>query len=282
MDDRSVRQFAQNLDLEFMGGGEWVCTTRVPPLSPEECAAVVAEAEEAASAKRETTAAAATAGEGGGNGWGTARHYAVPTTDMAVRDLPRTLAWFNTAMRTRIGPLVAAAAALGSGEFDGPGEEHFFDKNESVCDSDRFGGVNERVDAEKSTEDLYVKGDVRASFDNTRNWRKGADRGAACGDGSVISDGDHPYTLFGSQSEAKSLSESRSNPSRTVEGEAQDGAAGAAAASDAAAGAASAAAGAATAAGAAGAAGAAADASGGPGASDTAGASGGGLSLIHI
>ncbi|CAN0504948.1 unnamed protein product, partial [Ectocarpus sp. 12 AP-2014] len=47
-------------------------------------------------------------------GWGTSRHYAVPTTDVAVRELPRTLAWFNRAMRTRIGPTVAVAAAAGA------------------------------------------------------------------------------------------------------------------------------------------------------------------------
>ncbi|CAM9520061.1 unnamed protein product, partial [Ectocarpus sp. 12 AP-2014] len=49
------------------------------------------------------------------------RHYAVPTTDVAVRELPRTLAWFNWAMRTRIGTTVAVAAALGGGIFERPG-----------------------------------------------------------------------------------------------------------------------------------------------------------------
>ena len=111
----AAQQTTDNLDVDFMAGdGEWVCGTRVPPLSPAECAAVVAEAEEKAAA------AAAASGGGGGSsssGWGTARHYAVPTTDVAVRELPRTLAWFNGAMRTRIGPLVAAAASLGDGVF---------------------------------------------------------------------------------------------------------------------------------------------------------------------
>lgn len=103
-----------NLDVEFMAGdGEWVCSTRFPPLSASECAAIVDEAE----AKAASAAAAAGRTGAGSSGWGTARHYAVPTTDMAIRELPRALAWFNTAMRTRIGPLVAAAAALGEGVF---------------------------------------------------------------------------------------------------------------------------------------------------------------------
>eukprot|EP00903_Cladosiphon_okamuranus_P010088 g9555.t1 len=113
----ATQQFTENLDVEFMAGdGEWVCKTRVPPLSASECAAVVAEAEEKAAA----AAAAAGGGEDSSSGWGTARHYAVPTTDVAVRELPRTLTWFNAAMRTRIGPIVAAAASLGDGIFPEP------------------------------------------------------------------------------------------------------------------------------------------------------------------
>lgn len=101
-----------NLNVTFMGGGEWVCETRNPPLSRAECAAIIEEAEERAAERRSSDG-----GDGSGNGWGTARHYAVPTTDIAVRDLPRTLDWFNTAMLNRIGPLVAAATALGRGDF---------------------------------------------------------------------------------------------------------------------------------------------------------------------
>lgn len=101
-----------NLNVTFMGGGEWVCETRNPPLSRAECASIIEEAEGIAAARRGSDE-----DDGSGNGWGTARHYAVPTTDIAVRDLPRTLAWFNTAMLDRIGPLVAAASALGGGDF---------------------------------------------------------------------------------------------------------------------------------------------------------------------
>ncbi|CAM9974582.1 unnamed protein product, partial [Ectocarpus fasciculatus] len=108
-----------NLDVDFMAGdGEWVCSTRLPLLSASECSAIVNEAEEKASA---AVAAAAGSGSGGSGGWGTSRHYAVPTTDVAVRELPRTLAWFNRAMRTRVGPTVAVAAALGGGVFEKPG-----------------------------------------------------------------------------------------------------------------------------------------------------------------
>lgn len=116
--DSSIRS-SDNLDITFMGGDEWVCETRIPPLSAAECAAVIAEAEAkaaaAATAKRKDGDAD---GVAEGTGWGTTRHYSVPTTDMAVRDLPKTLAWFNRVMRDRIGPLVAAAAALGKGELE--------------------------------------------------------------------------------------------------------------------------------------------------------------------
>lgn len=104
-----------NLDVTFMGGGEWVCETRVPLLSTEECAAVIAEAEGRAAVEAMRTKGGI-AGSDGVSGWGTTRHYSVPTADVAVRDLPATLAWFNGAMRTRIAPLVAAAVALGGGD----------------------------------------------------------------------------------------------------------------------------------------------------------------------
>lgn len=107
-----ARLLMDNLNVTFMGGGEWVCETRKPPLSRAECTSIIEEAEKIAAARRGSD-------EDGrsGNGWGTARHYAVPTTDIAVRDLPRTLVWFNAAMLDRIGPLVAAATALGGGDF---------------------------------------------------------------------------------------------------------------------------------------------------------------------
>lgn len=111
---------SDNLDIMFMGRGEWVCETRRPPLSIAECAAVIAEAEAKAAAAAATAAGTTISATGANNaavgGWGTTRHYSVPTTDMAVRDLPQTLAWFNAAMHSRIGPLVAAAAALGDGD----------------------------------------------------------------------------------------------------------------------------------------------------------------------
>ncbi|CAN0038112.1 unnamed protein product, partial [Scytosiphon promiscuus] len=134
----AAREAIGNLDVEYMGGdGEWVCMTRAPPLSASECAAIVKEAEDRAAAVAAAAAAAADAdarrsggggsrgSSGGSEGWGTSRHYAVPTTDVAVRDLPLSLALFNDAMRTRIGPTVAAAAALGDGSaFVGTGAHH--------------------------------------------------------------------------------------------------------------------------------------------------------------
>lgn len=231
LNDSGVRQFADNLDLEFMGGGEWVCKTRVAPLSRDECAAVIAEAEETASANRAAIAAAAstatetttTAEDGGGSGWGTARHYAVPTTDMAVRDLPRTLAWFNAAMRTRIGPLVAAAAALGSGEIEGPADENSVGENVKVCGSNRFSGIEEAVGAEKDVKLEDVTIEAHGSRENVHEWRKDENRGAVYCNGSVNNDvvvcSD---TFVGSHSEGKTLSESRLDVSGIRKTEAQE------------------------------------------------------------
>lgn len=40
--------------------------------------------------------------------WTTSRHYAVPTTDIPVHAVPPLLVWFNTLLRTTIGPLMHA------------------------------------------------------------------------------------------------------------------------------------------------------------------------------
>jgi hypothetical protein len=68
--------------------------TRVPLLAAEDCARAVAAAE-AAAAKR--------------GGWTTARHYAVPTTDIPLHEVPSLLAWFNDALRFSIAPMLAMA-----------------------------------------------------------------------------------------------------------------------------------------------------------------------------
>lgn len=122
-----------NLNVTVMSDGGWVCDTRRPPLSEEECAAIIAEAEAVAA---DRVAAASAAGERSSNGgWGTSRHYSVPTTDVAVRDLPSTLAWFKGAMRKRIAPLVAAAVALGKeGTSRVDEDDHSHQADDDDCD----------------------------------------------------------------------------------------------------------------------------------------------------
>ncbi|CAN0124855.1 unnamed protein product, partial [Discosporangium mesarthrocarpum] len=105
-------QPSPDLEVSFTGTGDWVCSTLTPALAEEECRAAIEEAEALAAAR------AGDGGEGagrGGAGWGTVRHYSVPTTDMPVRELPRTLAWFNHAVREVIIPLIAKARELGEG-----------------------------------------------------------------------------------------------------------------------------------------------------------------------
>ena len=77
------------------GGGHGckVVVTRHPLFSAEECAAAVCAAEAHAAAS---------------GGWTTARHHAVPTTDIPIHRAPELLSWFREALATRLGPLLAA------------------------------------------------------------------------------------------------------------------------------------------------------------------------------
>lgn len=68
-----------------------------PLLTPAQCADAVAEAE----------AAASVAG-----GWSTARHVAVPTTDVSLRQLPRTRAAFCAALARCVAPRLASMPSL--------------------------------------------------------------------------------------------------------------------------------------------------------------------------
>jgi uncharacterized Zn-finger protein len=70
-----------------------------PLLSAEECQWVIDLAEQ----KAHERAMAA-----GGEGWSTSRHYAVPTTDIAVQEIPELLSWFNQAMVETFGPLLVS------------------------------------------------------------------------------------------------------------------------------------------------------------------------------
>ena len=64
----------------------------------EECATIISEAEGASDAVQ---------------GWTTSRHYSVPTTDIPVHHLPKTLAWFNEALRSKLAPMLAAQYPTG-------------------------------------------------------------------------------------------------------------------------------------------------------------------------
>ena len=74
--------------------GNAAVATRTPLLAAEDCAHAVAAAEAAAAAR---------------GGWTSVRSYAVPTTDMPLHRVPGLLAWFNTALRLSLAPLLAAA-----------------------------------------------------------------------------------------------------------------------------------------------------------------------------
>eukprot|EP00658_Telonema_sp_P-2_P038753 TRINITY_DN27743_c0_g1_i1.p1 TRINITY_DN27743_c0_g1~~TRINITY_DN27743_c0_g1_i1.p1 ORF type:complete len:428 (-),score=96.13 TRINITY_DN27743_c0_g1_i1:53-1336(-) len=63
----------------------------------EQCQWVVDQAEAAAAAQ---------------GGWGTARHYSVPTTDLSLHMLPEVLVWFNGLIRSWLFPMVCAQYEL--------------------------------------------------------------------------------------------------------------------------------------------------------------------------
>ena len=74
--------------------GNAAVATRTALLAAEDCAHAVAAAEAAAAAR---------------GGWTSVRSFAVPTTDMPLHRVPGLLAWFNTALRLSLAPLLAAA-----------------------------------------------------------------------------------------------------------------------------------------------------------------------------
>ncbi len=68
-------------------------TSEQPLLSPEECSQAIKWAEEAAESRVD--------------GWTTSRHYAVPTTDIPIHEIPKVLHWFNELLNLRLRPLLA-------------------------------------------------------------------------------------------------------------------------------------------------------------------------------
>ena len=67
--------------------------TTQPILTKEECSLAIGWAEEAARLRE--------------NGWTTSRHYAVPTTDIPIHEVPNLLNFFNQILATRLRPLLA-------------------------------------------------------------------------------------------------------------------------------------------------------------------------------
>eukprot|EP00562_Extubocellulus_spinifer_P008198 CAMPEP_0178504300 /NCGR_PEP_ID=MMETSP0696-20121128/18515_1 /TAXON_ID=265572 /ORGANISM="Extubocellulus spinifer, Strain CCMP396" /LENGTH=834 /DNA_ID=CAMNT_0020133517 /DNA_START=53 /DNA_END=2557 /DNA_ORIENTATION=+ len=64
-----------------------------PLLSPDECKRAIRWAEDAATVRAD--------------GWTTSRHYAVPTTDIPVHEIPACIKWFNDVLDNRLRPLMA-------------------------------------------------------------------------------------------------------------------------------------------------------------------------------
>ena len=70
-----------------------VFRSRRPVLTADECAAVLQHAESLAAARGR---------------WGTVRHSSVPTTDVAVEDIPALRPWLRALLATRLQPMLAA------------------------------------------------------------------------------------------------------------------------------------------------------------------------------
>ena len=78
-----------------------------PILSPQECRQAIQWAEDAAKERPE--------------GWTTSRHYAVPTTDLPVHEIPKLLDFFNNILANRLRPLMARQFGQGEVGVDGCG-----------------------------------------------------------------------------------------------------------------------------------------------------------------
>ncbi len=84
----------ENFRFVNVGESDVAVVSTSPLLTADDCARAVAAAEEAAARR---------------GGWTTARHYAVPTTDIPLHEVPGLLAWFNDSLESSIAPLLAAA-----------------------------------------------------------------------------------------------------------------------------------------------------------------------------
>lgn len=91
----------------------FLTTGPLPVLAPAECAAAIESAEAFSAAQ---------------GGWTTVRHYAVPTTDLNIHEVPALHGWFLEVMHRRLAPLLAA-------QF---GSQAMGDGGASVCVGDAF------------------------------------------------------------------------------------------------------------------------------------------------
>jgi len=76
----------------YLGGRAFMTIGTSPVVSDAECKYVIETAERHAAEQ---------------SGWTTSRHYAVPTTDLPVHEIPKALEWFKELLQSRLGPLLA-------------------------------------------------------------------------------------------------------------------------------------------------------------------------------
>ena len=88
-------------------GNQCVYLSKDALVSSEECSRAIQWAEEHAAHAQSLSSAP--------SGWSTSRHYAVPTTDIPIHEMPPFLDWFNTLMKNKLGPMVRDQFLRGQG-----------------------------------------------------------------------------------------------------------------------------------------------------------------------
>ena len=157
--------------------------TRVPLLSASECDAIVAEAEELAAAR----------------GWTTTRHGNFPTTDLPLKELPRTLAFLNEhALPKRIYPMLADRFAGLLPDADG---RCLRVVDAFVVKYDAAGGQTElKPHRDGSVFSFNIALNERCEYEGGGTWFAGIDRAFAIEKGHVLAHmsgmlhGGHPIT----------------------------------------------------------------------------------------
>ena len=133
--------------------GKCFVTTQ-PILTRQECSRAIEWAEENAKSR--------------GNGWTTSRHYAVPTTDIPIHEIPELLQWFNKILTTRLRPLLALQY--------GPKEVGDHGRNVFIHDAfivryDSDGGQNHLpLHLDQSTHSLTISLNAPEDYDGGGTW----------------------------------------------------------------------------------------------------------------